>query len=167
MATEAAAEYWLADSEATRAAGAILAAALQARGAGAVPLRIALHGDLGAGKTTLVGGLLGALGHRGPVRSPTYTLVEPYQLAGLELHHCDLYRLASLDAVVELGLHDLLVADAILLVEWPERAGAVLAPWDLTLELDYAGAGRRLRAVAGSAAGQPLVQALAAGLQRR
>ncbi len=150
----------LADADATRAAGAALAAALQARGAESPPLRIALRGELGAGKTTLVGGLLRALGHRGPVPSPTYTLVEPYLLGGLEVNHCDLYRLASPAAVAELGLRELLIPGAILLVEWPERAGATLEPWDLTLELDYAGEGRRLRAVAGTAAGQALAKAL-------
>jgi tRNA threonylcarbamoyladenosine biosynthesis protein TsaE len=160
VATEAGDALWLADADATRAAGAALAAALQARGAESTPLRIALHGELGAGKTTLVGGLLGALGHRGPVPSPTYTLVEPYLLSGLELHHCDLYRLASPEAVAELGLRDLLMPGAILLVEWPERAGAMLEPWDLILELDYAGEGRQLRAVAGTTAGQSLAKVL-------
>jgi tRNA threonylcarbamoyladenosine biosynthesis protein TsaE len=151
---------WLADADATRAAGAALAVALQAGGAGSAPLRIALHGELGAGKTTLVGGLLGALGHRGPVPSPTYTLVEPYQLGGLELYHCDLYRLASEEAVAELGLRDLLIPGAILLVEWPERAGTLLGAWDLSLALEYAGEGRRLRAVAATAAGRSLARVL-------
>lgn len=166
MTSEAGDAWVLVDADATRAAGAVLAAALQARGTESPPLRVALHGELGAGKTTLVGGLLAALGHRGPVRSPTYTLVEPYQLAGFDLHHCDLYRLASPDAVAELGLRDLLVPGAVLLVEWPERAGALLEPWDLALELDYAGEGRRLRALAGSAAGQALAKALESQLDR-
>jgi tRNA threonylcarbamoyladenosine biosynthesis protein TsaE len=166
MTSETADAMLLADADATRAAGAALAVALKARGTESPPLRIALHGELGAGKTTLVGGLLAALGHRGPVRSPTYTLLEPYQLAGLELHHCDLYRLASPEAVAELGLRDLLVPGAVLLVEWPERAGALLEPWDLALALDYAGEGRRLRASAGSAAGRALAGALQSHLDR-
>lgn len=166
MPNEASEALLLADADATRAAGAALAAALRVRGPASPPLRIALHGDLGAGKTTLVGGLLGALGHQGPVRSPTYTLIEPYQLAGLELQHCDLYRLGSPDAVAELGLRDLLVPGAVLLVEWPERAGALLEPWDLWLEIEYAGAGRRLRAIAASAAGRGLAAALESHLVR-
>ena len=99
--------------------------------AGAEPaLLIGLSGELGAGKTTLVAGLLAGLGHEGPVRSPTYTLIEPYRLAGRDLYHCDLYRLRDPAELDDLGLRDLAVERSVLLVEWPERAGDRLGkPW--------------------------------------
>jgi tRNA threonylcarbamoyladenosine biosynthesis protein TsaE len=123
-----------------RAIGARLAAAIRA--AGVEPLVIGLSGDLGAGKTTLVSGLLGALGHAGPVRSPTYTLIEPYQLAGRDVHHCDLYRLRDPAELDDLGLRDLMVERSVLLVEWPERAGDRLRSLDLALRLGYLNDGR-------------------------
>ncbi len=122
------------DATETRAIGARLAAAVLAADP-CEPLLIALSGELGAGKTTLVGGLLAALGHPGPVRSPTYSLIEPYRLADRDIHHCDLYRLRHPDELDDLGLRDLLTARAVLLVEWPERAGDRLRPPDLALRL--------------------------------
>jgi len=130
----------LADAAATRALGARLAAALLADAR--APTTIALSGELGSGKTTLVSGVLVAFGHTGPVRSPTYTLIEPYVFAGRELMHCDLYRLESAQAVEELGLRDVVTGANVLLVEWPERAGDRLGVADLGLTLEYAGAGR-------------------------
>jgi tRNA threonylcarbamoyladenosine biosynthesis protein TsaE len=120
-----------------RALGARLAAAIVSAGAGE-PLLITLSGDLGAGKTTLVGGLLTALGHTGPVRSPTYTLIEPYRLAGRDLHHCDLYRLRHPAELEDLGLRDLRSPASVLLVEWPERAAGRLGQADISIELSYA-----------------------------
>ena len=105
----------------TRELGARLATALLgADEPGA--LVIGLTGDLGAGKTTLVGGLLAALGHDGAARSPTYTLIEPYRLAGRDVNHCDLYRLRHPSELDDLGLRDLATPRSLLLVEWPERA---------------------------------------------
>jgi tRNA threonylcarbamoyladenosine biosynthesis protein TsaE len=121
-----------ADAAATRAIGARFAAALRAADP-AEPLLIGLSGELGAGKTTFVAGLLEALGHAGPVRSPTYALIEPYRLADRDVHHCDLYRLRDPEELVDLGLRDLLTARSVLLVEWPERAGDRLRPPDLSL----------------------------------
>jgi tRNA threonylcarbamoyladenosine biosynthesis protein TsaE len=141
-----------ADAAATRAIGARLAAALLAVDP-AEPLIIGLTGELGAGKTTLVGGLLEALGHTGPVRSPTYALIEPYRLADRDLHHCDLYRLRDPEELEDLGLRDLLTARSVLLVEWPERAGDRLRPPDLSLRLDYSAAGREVGVTAASALG--------------
>ena len=146
-----------ASAEETRAIGARLAAALVAADEPA-PLVIALTGDLGAGKTTLVGGLLRALGHQGPVRSPTYTLIEPYQLGGRDVNHCDLYRLRDPSELEDLGLRDLLTARSVLLVEWPERAGKRLATPDLSLALGYLDEGRTVDFAAASEAGHRVLQ---------
>ena len=119
-----------------------------------------LEGDLGAGKTTCARSLLRALGVVGLVRSPTYTLVETYELAGLTCIHVDLYRLQSLTEVDELGLRDLVGPSCLLLVEWPERGGAALPPADLSVELELrrrgtAGARDRALAVGIQLAGEP------------
>lgn len=142
-----------------RALGARLAGALQAANL-AEPLVLGLSGDLGAGKTTLVGGFLAALGHDGPARSPTYTLIEPYRLAGRDLYHCDLYRLHDPSELDDLGVRDLLVGSSVLLVEWPERAGGRLREPDLELHIEYSGEGRSLSLVPASDAGRRLVAGL-------
>jgi tRNA threonylcarbamoyladenosine biosynthesis protein TsaE len=145
--------------EATRALGAAFAQALLgAVDASAEPLLVTLSGDLGAGKTTFVSGLLGRLGHPGPVRSPTYTLIEPYRLAGRDVYHCDLYRLRHPDELEDLGLRDLYRPGAVVLVEWPEKAEGRLGSPDVTVEFRYAGdAARELHYAAHSAAGSDLL----------
>ena len=126
-------------ADGTREIGARLARAWQASDAAArVSMLITLSGDLGAGKTTFAGGMLQALGHRGAVRSPTYTLVEPYRFGGRDVHHCDLYRLRHPDELDDLGLRDLRVAGSLLLVEWPEKAEGRLGAPDLFVGLRYA-----------------------------
>lgn len=122
----------LSGTAATEALGARLAAYA------AVPCVIYLRGELGAGKTTLVRGFLRAFGHQGMVRSPTYTLVEPYQVAGKEIIHIDLYRLGDAEEIEMLGLRDCLDGDAILLIEWPERGEGVLPGADLDICLEHA-----------------------------
>lgn len=119
-----------------------------------------LHGELGAGKTTLVRGFLHALGHRGAVKSPTYTLMEPYRLGGRMCFHLDLYRLGDPEELEYLGLRDLLEPGSILLVEWPERGQGFLPGPDLSLRLRYAGRGRRVDLVGASAQGERIVQRL-------
>mgnify|MGYP001301193012 CR=1 FL=1 len=104
-----------------------------------------LKGDLGAGKTTLARALLRGLGVQGPVRSPTYTLVERYPLAAGEAVHMDLYRLADPGELDFLGLDDLHAEAALWLVEWPERGEGALPDCDLIVELGVAGEGRRAR----------------------
>lgn len=136
-----------------RAFGARLAAALQGA-ALREPFLLGLSGELGAGKTTLVGGLLEALGHTGPARSPTYSLIEPYRLADRDVYHCDLYRLRDPEELEDLGLRDLFAGPSLLLVEWPERAGARLREPDLSLRLAYAGEGRSVSICPGSEPGQ-------------
>jgi tRNA threonylcarbamoyladenosine biosynthesis protein TsaE len=142
----------LPDESATRAAGAALARALDAAAdAGAF---VTLAGDLGAGKTTLVRGLLDAIGVTGPVRSPTYTLVESYPVAGRTVHHLDWYRLAGAEDLDGLGFRELLGARQWVLVEWPERVPGVAGEADLAVRLDYApGGGRRLAITALSPTG--------------
>jgi len=151
-----------ASAEQMQAIGARLAVALAAADEPA-PLVIALTGDLGAGKTTLVGGLLRALGHEGPARSPTYTLIEPYQLGGRDVNHCDLYRLRDPSELEDLGLRDLLTPRSVLLVEWPERAGNRLAPPDLAFTLGYLDDGRTVDFAAPSEAGQRVLRRFTQG----
>jgi tRNA threonylcarbamoyladenosine biosynthesis protein TsaE len=131
----------LPDSSVTEALGHALARSFPgAVHAGAV---VFLQGELGAGKTTCVRSLLRALGVTGLVRSPTYTLVETYDLAALTCVHVDLYRLQSLTEVDELGLRDLMSPGSLLMVEWPERGGDALPPADLNVTLRYAGEARQ------------------------
>lgn len=143
--------HYLDSAIATEALGAQLAKALPP---GCV---IYLRGELGAGKTTLVRGLLQALGHRGSVKSPTYTLVEPYQVADRRLFHWDLYRLADPEELEFLGLREQIDGEAILLIEWPERGSGELPAADLAITLDYSGEGRSCRLEAYSAIGQAVV----------
>lgn len=93
--------------------------------------RIYVRGPLGAGKTTLVRGLLRGLGHTGPVTSPTFTLVEPYELHGARIFHFDFYRVVDPGELEFLGLRDYFDGESICIVEWPERAGSVLPTPDL------------------------------------
>ena len=118
---------------------------------------IYLHGDLGAGKTTLVRGFLRSLGHQGAVKSPTYTLVEPYEIAHRHIYHLDLYRLADPEELDYLGIRDLLDARAVLLVEWPERGVGELPPADLRVDIQYLNGGRRLAFAAGTDRGREIL----------
>lgn len=121
---------------------------------------IYLIGELGAGKSTLARGFLHALGHQGSVRSPTYTLVEPYSLPTRQIYHLDLYRLADPEELEFLGLRDWLEQDAILLVEWPEKGEGVLPQADVILEIEYEGSARRVNLKPMSDSGSQFIEKL-------
>jgi tRNA threonylcarbamoyladenosine biosynthesis protein TsaE len=126
----------LADEEATAAAGAALAKLARA---GDV---ITLTGPLGVGKTALARGFLAALGHGGEVPSPSFAIVQPYDDVDPPVWHVDLYRIEAPSEIEELGLDS--AADAVLIVEWPERAGPGLWPEALTLSLEFGAGGDRI-----------------------
>jgi tRNA threonylcarbamoyladenosine biosynthesis protein TsaE len=138
----------LADEAATLALGAALAPAM------APGLICWLEGDLGAGKTTLVRGLLRALGDTGPVKSPTYTLVELHVVSGLDLYHFDFYRFNQPEEYLDAGLDEYFSGTGACLVEWPDRAAPYLPSPDLRIHLSVRGDGRLARVEAGSERGR-------------
>ena len=117
-------------------------------------MRIYLRGELGAGKSTLIRGLLRGLGVQDRVKSPTYTLVELYVVSRLNLYHFDFYRFLDANEFADAGLADYFEGEGVCLVEWPERAGALLPGSDLDITLVYSGAGREIRARAHTASGE-------------
>ena len=145
----------IADTQAMETLGAQLAGC-----AGEQGLVVHLSGDLGVGKTTLVRGMLRGLGHKGPVRSPTYTLVEPYEIGPRQVYHLDLYRLGDAEELEWIGIRDLLDADSLALIEWPERGAGVLPPADLEVQIEYRGEGRQLALVGKSDAGDRVIRQL-------
>ncbi len=152
----------LPDEAATRAFGATLAPLLRPA------MKIYLRGDLGSGKTTLAQAILAALGHRGRVKSPTYTLVEHYTLSRLHLYHFDFYRFRDAHEWREAGFSDYFGGDAVCLVEWPEKAGDELPEPDLEVSLEIITSGvaaqpasRRAVVIAHSAQGSACVTSLA------
>jgi tRNA threonylcarbamoyladenosine biosynthesis protein TsaE len=149
---------YLDNEAATAALGASLARALTPG------LAIHLHGELGAGKTALTRALLHAAGHEGHVKSPTYTLVEPYSvmLAGeeTEVFHFDLYRLASAEEFLDAGFREYFNSHSVCIVEWPEKAQPVLPSPDIDVTLTVAGEGREVELQALSDQGNACLERL-------
>jgi len=136
-------------------------AARLARQPGVTHAFIALHGDLGAGKTTLVRHLLRALGVQGRVKSPTYAVVEPYELPNLNIWHFDFYRFGDAREWEDAGFRDIFASPGLKLAEWPEKAAQVLPVIDLDITLTtVANGARQVRLVANTPVGAGLLQGL-------
>ena len=136
--------------------GRHLARALKCRGA------VHLHGQLGAGKTTLCRGILRELGHTGAVKSPTFTLVEPYELPVGEVFHFDLYRLADPGELDYIGVDEYFKDDSLCLVEWPEKAQGHLPRHDLEIVIDVSMEKRNIGIQANTAHGEKVCKTLLA-----
>lgn len=149
---------YLADEAATMAAGAKLATSVSAG------LTIYLHGDLGAGKTTFVRGLLHGLGHQGKVKSPTYTLVEPYVISRFNIYHFDLYRFVDPEEWDAAGFRDYFNLQSLCLVEWPEKAGDLIPQADMDVTLTIEKDGRMLNIRANSEQARQCLDALVASI---
>lgn len=127
---------------------------------------IFLTGDLGAGKTTLSRGILGAFGHRGAVKSPTYTLVEEYRFPARQVFHFDLYRLGDPEELEYMGIRDYFVHDNVCLLEWPARGEGYLPPADLIIATGVQGSGRLVHVQAQGAHGRQLLNHLQQNIPR-
>ena len=145
----------LPDENATLALGAALARGL------APGLVVFLHGELGAGKTTVVRGALRALGFQGRVKSPTYALVELYEVSRLNVHHFDFYRFRDPKEWADAGFRDSFNGQTVSLVEWPEKAAGVLPPADLEITLDLQDSGRIAHVSANTAEGSRCLESIA------
>lgn len=141
---------------------AIMAEAI--RSSGCLSGLIFLEGTLGAGKTTFSRGLIQALGYRGAVKSPTYTLVEEYPLEGMQVCHFDLYRLGDPEELEFMGIRDFLEGSALVLVEWPDKGAGVLPAADLVIRIDDLGESRALQLDAASDCGRQWLAGVAGTL---
>ena len=119
-----------------------------------------LHGNLGAGKTTLARGFLRGLGYKGKVKSPTYTIVEPYFIQDQMLYHFDFYRLSDPEELEFIGIQDYFTQNAICLIEWPDKGLGILPPADLSCYIEAHEAGREIQIEAHTAEGKTILQRL-------
>jgi len=147
-------EFFLADEAEMVRCGEQLA---QAAAAGGV---VFLHGDLGMGKTTFSRGVLRGCGHQGSVKSPTYTLVEPYETPAGSVYHFDLYRLSDPEELEYLGIRDYFASDALCLIEWPEKGEELLPTADIEIRITVDGMGRRLSLVSNTQKGASVADTL-------
>lgn len=121
---------------------------------------IYLQGDLGAGKSTLARGFIQGQGYTGHVKSPTYTLVEPYQINDRTIYHMDLYRLFDPEELEFIGIRDCLASQMICLIEWPDNGRGFLPQADLLIEIHYSGQGREVSIEAPTKGGQKIIDKL-------
>lgn len=149
---------FLADEAATIALGQQLADAVRHLNHGLVAY---LNGDLGAGKTTLTRGFVQGMGHQGHVKSPTYTLVEPYELAHWQIYHFDLYRLSDPEELEFMGIRDYFSPQSCSFIEWPEKAAGLLANADIMINISYQQQQRNAELVACTPLGEQLLTQLA------
>ena len=147
---------FLADEAATIAFGQRLAKAINSKGL------LTLSGNLGSGKTTLSRGLIQSYGHSGAVKSPTYTLVEPYEIGEKRIYHFDLYRMEDPEELEFIGLWDYLTQEALIIIEWPEKAFGVLPPADLSIQLEPQEKGRKITLSANTLAGETMLKKISA-----
>ena len=124
------------------------------------PLLILLNGDLGAGKTTISRGILTGLGHLGAVKSPTYTIVEPYDLEIGKVFHFDLYRLMDQEELHDIGFNDYLSEAQLCMVEWPDKGGSLVPKADISLQINSNGTGREVILTAQTSLGSQCVNPL-------
>ena len=130
----------------------------RALGAGAQGVTVFLQGDLGMGKTTFTRGVMSHFGHLGATKSPTYTLVEPYQFAQQKLNHFDLYRLGHPEELEYLGIRDYFDGNTINLIEWPDKGLGYLPQADVVLTIHPLDRGRKLTFVAKTSMGDAILQ---------
>ena len=124
------------------------------------PCSIALQGDLGAGKTTFARGFLHALGYKGTVKSPTYTILEPYTLGDITVNHFDLYRLSDPEELELIGAHEMFSDKSINLIEWPEQGEGWLPEMDLWLKIEHLENGRRFCLTTNSAGAESMLNSV-------
>lgn len=146
---------YLADEEAMTAFGARIAETTKGHGL------IFLEGNLGMGKTTLSRGIIRGLGHVGAVKSPTFTLVEPYEIGDIRAFHFDLYRLVDPEELEFLGIRDYFEDDALCLIEWPDKGAGFLPKADLTITISPQDSGRSLKILSQGSRGEAWCAALA------
>jgi len=146
---------YLADEQAMNDLGARIARVTQGHGL------IFLEGNLGAGKTTLSRGIIRGLGHVGAVKSPTFTLVEPYEIGDIRAFHFDLYRLVDPEELEYLGIRDYFEDDALCLIEWPDKGAGFLPKPDLTITISPQDSGRSLKILSQGSRGEAWCAALA------
>jgi len=146
---------YLADEQAMSDFGARIARITQGHGL------IFLEGNLGMGKTTLSRGIIRGLGHAGAVKSPTFTLVEPYEIGDIRAFHFDLYRLVDPEELEYLGIRDYFEDDALCLIEWPDKGAGFLPKPDLTITISPQDSGRSLKILSQGSRGEAWCAALA------